>query len=58
MATEIRPAPVLIGQAAREFHKRLENQPPIKESREELLAGFRSFQEFLSKQKHLRPTII
>ena len=57
MATEIKPAPVLKGKAARDFYKSLQNQPPIKESREELQARFRSFQEFLSKQKHLQPTI-
>jgi len=57
MATAIKPAPVLIGRAARDFYKSLQNQPPIEESREELQARFRSFQKFLSKQKHLQPTI-
>ena len=53
MATEIKPAPVLTGKAARDFYKSLRNQPPIKESREELQAKLRNFQKFLSKQKHL-----
>ena len=57
MATEIKPAPVLMGKVACDFYKSLQNQPPIKESREELQAKFRSFQEFLSKQKHLQPVI-
>ena len=57
MATEIKPAPVLTGKAARDFYKSLRNQPPIKESREELQEKLRNFQEFLSKQKHLRPII-
>ena len=58
MATEIKPAPVLMGKAARDFYKSLRNQPPIKESREELQARLHNFQKFLSKQKHLQPTIV
>ena len=57
MATEIKPAPVLKGKAARDFYERLRNQPPIRESREELQTKLRNFQVFLSKQKYLQPTI-
>ena len=52
MALEIKPSPVLTGKAARDFYKSLKNQPPIKETKEELLEGLRKFREFMKEQKH------
>ena len=53
MALEIKPAPVLIGKAAQDFYKSLNNQLPVKESKEELQEKLTRFRSFLAKQKHL-----
>jgi len=52
MALETKPIPVLTGQAAIDFHKKVKNFT-VKESLEEIKEEMRKTREFLAKQKHL-----
>jgi hypothetical protein len=54
MALEINRAPIiLVGQAAKDFQKKVENFT-IKETAAEVKEEMRQFREFMAKQKHMK----
>jgi len=56
MATEINRAPVLKGKAAMEFWKKVDKFT-AKESKSDIEEGLRKYRDFMSKQKHLQPSM-
>jgi hypothetical protein len=53
MALEINRAPVLTGQAALDFHKKVENFT-VKETAAEVKEGLRRFREYMATQRHFQ----